>query len=77
MLNIIITPVVAVHTCMYDVLEEKVNIWRSQDNFVESILFHIYMDSKDWTQVAKLIQQAHYMLSLPGSPLLAFLIIEL
>lgn len=76
-MNIIITQVVAVHACMYDVLEEKVNIWKSQDNFVESILFHIYMNFKDWTRVAKLIQQAYYMLSLLGSPILAFLIIEL
>lgn len=53
-------------------------VWRSEDSFVESVLsFHIYVGSKDWTQIPKLVQQALYMLSPLGSPLSVFLIIEL
>lgn len=34
-------------------------IWRSEDNFQESVLsFHPFMGSKDRTQVARLAQQA-------------------
>lgn len=33
----------------------KAHMWRSQDNFVESILtFYIFVGSETWTQVVKL-----------------------
>lgn len=41
------------------------HVWRLKDIFMESVLsFHLYLDSKNWTEVASLAQQMPLLIEL-------------
>lgn len=41
------------------------HVWRLEDIFMESVLsFHLYLNSKNWTEVASLAQQVPLLIEL-------------